>query len=330
MTPAEQTKPRDSSRRRWTVRGMWAVIGIGVLLHWTVRDALGWPTSTFYFGLPRPLLAIIGWLAAGLARKLTRREWVTSLTLAVFLSGWVCFRDVRWTTPTATTEDSRPLRVVVWNAAHLSRGRADIANFILQWDADLIGIVEAGPTDRLALEDWRRRLPGYEIASPQSQALILARGRIELHEKVKLGEDSTAMPASVTIDGQTFDICLVDLLSNVYLGRTEPVRNLVRLLDTAPRRPQIVMGDFNTPPESFAFTPLRQQYRDAFDTAGTGYRPTWPFPIPLLKLDYVWVGPQVTVQDCQHRWTTLSDHKPVFTSVRITTTATAPPNSPNP
>lgn len=329
MTPTEASPPPLSSRRRKTVRLMLGVISIGVLLHLTIRDAWEWPTSTLYYGLPRPLLAIGGWLAAGLARRLSRREFVVSLMTAVLLSGWVGYRDVRWTSPTATVSEARPLRVLVWNAAHLSRSRAVVAAAIQKWDADLIGIVEAGRTEKRDLEEWRHLLPGYEIASPQCQALILARGPIQLHDRVSLGDDSSAMPATVTVNGETLDIVLVDLLSNVYLGRTEPVQNLVRLLDESPRRPQIVMGDFNTPPESFAFTPLRRHYRDAFDTAGVGYRPTWPFPIPLLKLDYVWLGSQVVAERCEHLPTTLSDHKPVRVSVKIVTTATASPDFPS-
>lgn len=330
MTPTEETPPLLSSRRRTTVRLMLGLIGVGVFLHLTIRDAWGWPTSTLFYALPRPLLAIVGLLAAGLARRLTRREFGIALGLAALLCGWVSYRDVRWTKPVIVPSDERPLRIVLWNAAHLARGRAVVAESLKKWDADLIGIVEAGPTGKRDLDDWKRRLPGYEVAAPQSQSLILARGNIELHDKVSLGKDSDAMPATVTINGQKMDIVLVDLLSNVYLSRSEPLQKLARMLDEAPRRPQIIMGDFNTPPESVAFVPLRRKYRDAFDVAGTGCRPTWPFPVALLKLDYVWIDADVTVEFCEHIWTTASDHKPVIATVRIATTPTAIPDSPNP
>ncbi len=330
MMPTDEPPPQISPRRRRTVRLMLGLISVGVLLHLTVRDAWEWPTSTLFYALPRPLLAIASLLAAGLARRLSQREFGVSLCVAAILWGWVGYRDVRWTSPKVVSSDERPLRIVLWNAAHLARGRAVVAASLQKWDADLIGIVEAGPTGKRDLEDWKRLLPGYEIASPQSQSLILARGKIELHDKVSLGEDSDAMPATVTLHEQTFDIVLVDLLSNVRLSRAAPLRQLVRTLDDAPTRPQIVMGDFNTPPESVGFDPLRRQYRDAFDVAGVGYRPTWPFPVPLLKLDYVWVGSNIIVERCEHLWTTASDHKPVIVSVRIATTPTALPNSRNP
>lgn len=329
MTLAEDP-PKLTHRRRWTVRGMLGIVGLGVVLHLTIRDAFGWPTSTVFYGLPRPLLAILGVLAAGLARRLTRREFVLSACLAVILVAWVCYSDVHWMKPTVAKPEQQPLRIVVWNTAHLARGRVVVAEAVRKFEADLIGIVEGGRTSPADLEEWKRLLPGYEVASPQNEALILAKGPIIAHPKVSLGDDSTAMPATVTIGGQTFEIVLVDLLSNVFRSRSEPIRNLARLLDEAPRRPQIVMGDFNTPPESLAFRSLRQQYRDTFDAVGVGYRPTWPGPIALLKLDYIWVGPATKAVSCEHVWTTVSDHKPVIVSVIIDTTAMAARDSPPP
>ncbi len=326
MTPTEGVPPL-SRRRRWSVWLAWGLIAVGVLLHLTLRDAWQWPTAALFYALPRPVLAAIAVLAAGLARLLSRRESRVSLIVATIMLGCVGYRDIRWTNPPTAQSQGRPLRVVVWNAAHLARGREAAAAWIREWDADIIGIVEAGPTYPGDIKDWKRLLPGYAIASPRLQSLILARGDVQLHDVVSLGFDSDAMPATVIVEDTACEVVLVDIVSNIRLGRSGPLRKLARMLDEAPARPQIVMGDFNTPPESVWLHPLREQYRDAFDVAGRGYQPTWPLPVPSLKLDYVWVAPGVTVEQCHHGWTTASDHRPVFVTLKTATTATVSPDS---
>lgn len=326
MTPPAD-KPPLSQRRRWTVWLMLALVAVGTLLQLTLRDAWEFPSSAFFYVLPRPVLAALAWLATGLARKLTRRELLVALTVATVCLGWTLRGDMRWTKPTAVAADGRSLRVAVWNAAHLPRGRAVAAAWIQKWDADIVGVVEAGPTYPGDVDDWMRLLPGYEVVSPRLQSLVIARGNIQLHEVVKLAYDSEAMPATVTLDGIPVEVMLVDIFSSVQYGRSRPLRKLFQVLEETSRPAHLVMGDFNTPPESVWLDPMRRQYRSVFDAAGVGYRPTWPCPIPSLQLDYIWASPAVTVDACRHGWTAASDHRPVFATVRIATTPPPFPDS---
>jgi vancomycin resistance protein VanJ len=60
-------------------------------------------------------------------------------------------------------------------------------------------------------------------------------------------------------------------------------------------------------------TPLLEQ-------GDSGYRPTWPMPLPVLTLDQMWSNPGFVVESAQGVWTTCSDHRPIIADVTIATT----------
>ncbi|MCA9795255.1 MAG: endonuclease/exonuclease/phosphatase family protein, partial [Candidatus Eremiobacteraeota bacterium] len=75
--------------------------------------------------------------------------------------------------------------------------------------------------------------------------------------------------------------------------------------------PTLLMGDFNTPPRSHQYWRLRALAQDAF-TRGSGWGLTYKAHLPLWRIDYAWLSPQLQVTGC---WTTsvrLSDHRPLF------------------
>ena len=60
-------------------------------------------------------------------------------------------------------------------------------------------------------------------------------------------------------------------------------------------KPDVVLGDFNTPRGSASLSLLTPGMRNAYDEAGAGYSATWPrygyrTPIPLLQLDQIFIG----------------------------------------
>jgi hypothetical protein len=65
-------------------------------------------------------------------------------------------------------------------------------------------------------------------------------------------------------------------------------------------RPDLVLGDFNTPRGSASLSHLVPGMKNAFDEVGAGYSATWPrfgfrTPIPLLQLDQMFLGAGVTM-----------------------------------
>lgn len=92
--------------------------------------------------------------------------------------------------------------------------------------------------------------------------------------------------------------------------RREEVRELKRVLAAHGVQPDLIGGDFNTPPDPWVMNPLVEGMRDAFATHGTGFGATCVNPYPcIVRIDQIWYGrafiaTQAYVLPTQH-----SDHR---------------------
>lgn len=294
-------------------------VGISAIWHFTIRDAWDWPWCFLYYGAARPVLLGATCFAWALVRRRARRLSRVAGVSCLALAGWILGADCVWNWGDVPPPDAGALRIVTWNAAHLPRGRGVAAQVIRSWNADLIGVVEAGSSDDASLAEWRSLLPEYTVIAPRVGMLWIVRGTVEAGPLKTIYRQSDALPATASIKGQAVPVVLVDITSEITHNRRGPNAGLCTFLKEQPELPAIVMGDFNTPADTRWFAELKQLMRNAFAEHGVGYRPTWPIVWPSLELDYLWVSPRVTVHRCWHGWTFASDHRPVLADVTIVT-----------
>jgi endonuclease/exonuclease/phosphatase family metal-dependent hydrolase len=83
----------------------------------------------------------------------------------------------------------------------------------------------------------------------------------------------------------------------------------------APRK-CILMGDFNMRPEDKMLLPIREKMRDTAD-AFAGERLSWPSDKPQVKIDYIFVSPDVRVVSADIPATVASDHRPHVATVEM-------------
>ena len=99
--------------------------------------------------------------------------------------------------------------------------------------------------------------------------------------------------------------------------------NLVsRVFDAADPAPVVLGADTNDWFPGRDTRRLRASFSDAWRTAGTGSRATYPAALPLLRLDHVYVRhPSVEVRRCETATSALiratSDHLPVVARVAV-------------
>lgn len=83
----------------------------------------------------------------------------------------------------------------------------------------------------------------------------------------------------------------------------------------------ILLGDFNAGALSPLYFWLRRRLADAQRAGGRSARATWPARCPLLRLDHVWIGKQLSVERVQvprDRLTRVaSDHLPIVVDLVI-------------
>jgi len=77
--------------------------------------------------------------------------------------------------------------------------------------------------------------------------------------------------------------------------------------------PVVVGGDFNEPPSSYVYQQFHTHLNDAFRTAGSGFGSTYAGKIPLLKIDYLFYDPRLTVLEHKIERKPFSDHYPIRT-----------------
>ena len=114
-----------------------------------------------------------------------------------------------------------------------------------------------------------------------------------------------------------FQLVLVDVQGTTKRSRYRPLSELERRLEPLADQPVLIVGDLNTPTDSVFLRPLRQSYRNAFESAGRGYAATWPVPLPLLALDQAWFNAGLQASRCELDGSWVSDHRAVVVDVTV-------------
>ena len=112
---------------------------------------------------------------------------------------------------------------------------------------------------------------------------------------------------------------LAQLLSGRYDERTRnaQVRALLDRLRLEPH-PYVVAGDFNMTEYSPIYNELAAVMQDSFRTVERGFGLTWPAPLPLARIDYLWYGGGLEAVTSRRGPKTPSDHLPLISSFKLT------------
>lgn len=304
----------------WIARGVHWLAGAagfftlsGAILRVTLADSVH-PLGILFYATPLPVLvagSLFCLVAAALFRQWNRAVfWLIMATC--FLPWWVAsdFRfPPRGVHQTATPDPQ--VSVLLWNVARRS-DLTDTIREIRERDADLVALIEMEGEP----EQWRQtlgdELPGYDISVLGGGMFLLVRGTAGTSIPHSLGGGSEAREIAVTVNGMGFNLILVDINANLRIARDGALTHLARLADERSDKPLLVLGDFNTPPDSVWLTPLRQNHQLAFEASGRGYRATWPTPLPLMQLDQIWTNNLTNPIGCQHYPSIASDHLQVM------------------
>lgn len=296
--------------------------------HWLTTLVTYAPQQIYV--LPLALL-----LALSLSAKDRRALW---LNLAV---GFIClFTLLGFNVPLrAPPRGSGPVvRVMTYNAHQAREGTERLAKAVRDLKPDVLCLQEVGRTKELAdpVRQLQRRVPGYHVARDGACA-ILSRYPIERRHVhyPPIGTGRAALEADVRVGGTLLSVVTVHFntaadgqsLSNpsssrrAYLRHTAQVRSaqarwLLGVADSI-QGPVVLTGDFNTPPRGRVYPRLARRYQDAFRAAGWGTGYTYRDDLPVLRIDYVFVDPDLDVARCFVPRVHASDHRPVVADISL-------------
>lgn len=100
------------------------------------------------------------------------------------------------------------------------------------------------------------------------------------------------------------------------ISRVKMVEKLKSHIETCPY-PIIICGDLNDPPLSYSYQQISEGMKDAFVEKGFGWGKTYNGKIPGLRIDYIFVSPEIEVVDFKIVKNDFSDHFPVICSLKL-------------
>ncbi len=229
----------------------------------------------------------------------------------------------------AEPEEAVPLRIVAVRC-----GGGEVALRRAAESSPDILVVQEAP-GKMVLEAVADQLYGVERSVTSGGTLaVLARG-----EALAVLPDPQGAALHVRLkrpDGFVCDVTVLDLpgcaprrdmwrpavWGELVQARVE-TRRLVRThLGENPinraKVARIVCGGFGTPPGDDVFRPLENGGMvDTFSVAGVGWGNTFPSDYPLLRLDQIWVSPNLAPVKTSTRLNPDSDHRIVVSDVRL-------------
>ncbi|WP_440009722.1 endonuclease/exonuclease/phosphatase family protein [Halomicrococcus sp. SG-WS-1] len=224
-------------------------------------------------------------------------------------------------------------------------GRLDldrVASVVRRVDPDVVGLQEVDRRFRASSEYedqfavLRDRLGAHGVFAPalereptddsggdprQYGNAVLSQGPVRSSRTLELPADPESerrvlLVTDVELEGTSLSF------ATTHLGLTadERRRQAGAILDVAieTQLPQVLVGDFNAPPDSVPISALTETYVDAFDDRGAGHAPTFPASssndgtgestTPERRIDYVFCTPDVAVRSVGRVHSPASDH----------------------
>jgi endonuclease/exonuclease/phosphatase (EEP) superfamily protein YafD len=315
-------------RRAFNLSGL-ALIGLNLLalVGFVARDRSVLPALLLYFPLlPLGLASLLFALACrGRSVKGPRLILATVGFAAVTCSGLTMIGRGPEAAPTTGAMPGGEVKFLHWNVLWGGRPRTDaswasIEDAILRQGPDVVVLSEAPPDARLdSLErrlgaGWSSARVEHDPGKPYWYKLVaLSRWPVLRGQMVPI-RNGTAVEVQVKRPGRPIRLLIVDGQSKITQLRTPmllDVANACQRASEAGTPFDIVVGDFNAVERSLGFEELRSVAGGYVlaSWSSTGWRGTWPVPVPLYDIDHVWVRVGGRIVSCALFANPASDHR---------------------
>ncbi|MDQ3620895.1 MAG: endonuclease/exonuclease/phosphatase family protein [Verrucomicrobiota bacterium] len=284
-----------------------ALVGLGILLRITQYDTEGWLLA-FYYATPWPVLAAVAGITA-LVCGTYRSFGLCFVATVICLGCALTWLGSSWKANRPAYTSAPPARFVYWNAAGPQQRAGKVMAHARAFDADFLAIGEAGLGTEEVLSRWRSTFKEQTVTRLSGEMLIATSGSLRSTRCGSLNQHGYYNSVELELQGRRLRVLLVDFDADATRSRRAAFNALHQIATAHVDEPLLVMGDFNTPADSRHFHHLRGVLRDAWASAGSGFSETWPVPLPVLRLDHIWVSPDVCPTSFRMDWSFLSDHR---------------------
>lgn len=224
------------------------------------------------------------------------------------------------------------LKVMTFNVHQRNLNVETILHIILKEDADIVALQELIPSvsERL-LQALEERYAYHTLGSDQP---VRGQGLLSRYalEQVSEGPDYRYQSAVVQTPKGRVTVLNIHTPSLFPFGWREDWEQQRRFMQNLAVQvsniedPLLVVGDFNTTPQSENYGLIRRYLRDAFLDSGWGFGFTYPatpkfgirLPSPLVRIDYIFHSQHFTANDTRVlKNSGGSDHRPVVSVLSL-------------
>ncbi|BAO74880.1 endonuclease/exonuclease/phosphatase family protein [Winogradskyella sp. PG-2] len=177
--------------------------------------------------------------------------------------------------------------ILFWNIATQEDYNIKIlSNIIADENIETIILVEAYHKKNSFNKDFQTLIEDYNILFLKHDMIVLSRKKIELVNEIYEQESFKLNHLKI---GEEYPktIVIVDIRSTPFYNRENALGQIINY--SKKYKADIILGDFNTPHRSVYFKAYRDNYQ-SFRDYQNGFTATWPYGIPLLEIDHIWIN----------------------------------------
>jgi hypothetical protein len=146
-----------------------------------------------------------------------------------------------------------------------------------------------------------KELHDYKVEYLKSNMIVASKDKIETLNSIQINQNLNLN--HIRVGNQTY--LLVDIYASPIHNKKDALNNVIEYANK--NSIDVILGDFNTPFESIHFKKFKSKYT-SLRTYQKGFSATWPFGIPLLELDQIWLKNEIKPLGLEKTHYSCSDH----------------------
>lgn len=273
-----------------------------LIIHFILKDHFRFFQIPFY-AFPLPIL-IMGGIIITILFFRPKAYFILFVCITLGLTGiWI---NNAYFFPKTVEIPRDATSVIFWNAANRATIHLDILSQNIRHIApDIIALAETENASSQDIQQLSKAFPAYEFRILEGDMLIGIKGTIEKITYIIEEQNYDINFVEAQLKSGPILIAFTDTFQDPGMDKRKTLETVLQLVSE--RNSDLIVGDFNTPYESVHFRNYELDYT-SFHNYGQGFSATWPFGIPLLEIDQIYVLKPIAPILLQKIYYDVSDH----------------------
>ncbi|WP_400081221.1 endonuclease/exonuclease/phosphatase family protein [Winogradskyella sp. R77965] len=153
--------------------------------------------------------------------------------------------------------------------------------------------------------EFQNQLIDYNIMYLQSDMIIASKKNIKSINYLYYKQNLKLNHIKIGIEDKAKTFAVIDVYASPLHKKEDALSKIINYANQ--NDVDVILGDFNTPYESIYFEKFKNDYL-SFRAYQNGFTATWPYGIPLLELDQIWLNDKIKPIKLDKTYFHNSDH----------------------